>query len=157
MCIRDRRLDPVYEPISRHFLAHPEELKDAFALAWFKLTHRDMGPVVRYLGPEVPDEELVWQDPVPEATHEPIDAGDVASLKREILDSGPSVSDLVSTAWASASTFRGGDKRGGANGARVRLEPQRGWEVNDPDRLADVLSALEGIQERFNGAQSAGK
>jgi catalase-peroxidase len=151
------RLDPVYEPISRRFLEHPEELKDAFARAWFKLTHRDMGPVARYLGPEVPTEELLWQDPVPEVTHELIGPDDVASLKEQILASGLSVSQLVSAAWASASTFRGSDKRGGANGARIRLEPQRGWEVNDPDELARVLSALEEIQERFNGAQEGGK
>jgi catalase-peroxidase len=148
------RLDPVYGPISRRFLEHPEELKDAFARAWFKLTHRDMGPVARYLGPEVPDEELVWQDPVPEVTHELVGPADVASLKEQILASGLSVSQLISTAWASASTFRGSDKRGGANGARIRLEPQRGWEVNDPDELAQVLSALEDIQDRFNSAQA---
>ncbi len=147
------RLDPVYEPISRRFLEHPEELKDAFARAWFKLTHRDMGPVARYLGPEVPTEELLWQDPVPELTHELIGAEDIAALKERILASGLSVSQLVSAAWASASTFRGSDKRGGANGARIRLEPQRGWGVNDPDKLAKVLSALEEIQERFNGTQ----
>jgi catalase-peroxidase len=150
------RLDPVYEPISRRFLEHPEELKDAFARAWFKLTHRDMGPVARYLGPEVPTEELLWQDPVPEVTHELIGAEDVASLKEQILASGLSVSQLVSAAWASASTFRGSDKRGGANGARIRLEPQTDWEVNEPDELAKVLSTLEEIRERFNGAQEGG-
>ena len=137
------RFDPVYEPISRRFLENPDELADAFARAWFKLTHRDMGPIDRYLGPEVPDEELIWQDPVPAVDHELVDAEDVAELKRRILDSGLSVSQLVSTAWASASTFRGSDKRGGANGARIRLEPQQGWEVNDPDQLATVLGTLE--------------
>ncbi len=151
------RLDPVYEPISRRFLEHPEELKDAFARAWFKLTHRDMGPVARYLGPEVPSEELLWQDPLGEVTHELIGPEDVASLKERILASGLSVSRLVSAAWASASTFRGSDKRGGANGARIRLEPQRGWEVNDPDELANLLSILEEIQGEFNGAQQGGK
>jgi len=151
------RFDPVYEPISRRFLENPEELKDAFARAWFKLTHRDMGPVSRYLGPEVPNEELLWQDPVPEAAGEQIGAEDVDALKRQILSSGLSVSQLVSAAWASASTFRGSDKRGGANGARVRLEPQKGWEVNDPGELATVLSALEKVQEEFNGAQTGGK
>ncbi|MGV1047155.1 MAG: catalase/peroxidase HPI [Solirubrobacterales bacterium] len=151
------RMDPVYEPISRRFLEHPDELEDAFARAWFKLTHRDMGPVSRYLGPEVPDEELLWQDPVPALTHELIGAEDAAALKRQILASGLSVSQLVSAAWASASTFRGGDKRGGANGARVRLEPQSGWEVNDPDQLARVLRTLEEIQAAFDGAQAGGK
>jgi catalase-peroxidase len=146
------RFDPVYGPISRRFLEHPDELADAFARAWFKLTHRDMGPLSRYLGPEVPDEELLWQDPVPAVTHELIGDEDIAHLKREVLASGLSVSQLVSTAWASASTFRGSDKRGGANGARIRLEPQRGWEVNDPDELATVLGTLEGIQEAFNGS-----
>jgi catalase-peroxidase len=151
------RLDPIYEPISRRFHEHPEELADAFARAWFKLTHRDMGPLARYLGPEVPDETLLWQDPLPEVTHELIDAEDVASLKAQILDSGLSVAQLVSTAWASASTFRGSDKRGGANGARIRLAPQSGWEVNDPEQLATVLSTLVGIQQAFNNAQSGGK
>ena len=150
------RMDPIYEPISRRFMEHPDELADAFARAWFKLTHRDMGPVARYLGPEVPDETLLWQDPVPEVTHELIGAHDVAALKRRILDSGLSVSQLVSAAWASASTFRGSDKRGGANGARIRLEPQRGWEVNDPDELATVLRTLEDIQEAFASAQNGG-
>ncbi len=150
------RLDPDYEPISRRFHEHPDELADAFARAWFKLTHRDMGPVARYLGPEVPDEELLWQDPVPEVTHELVESQDIAALKARILDSGLSVSQLVRAAWASASTFRGSDKRGGANGARIRLEPQRSWEVNDPDELATVLSALEAIQETFNGSQDAG-
>ncbi|HSA52506.1 MAG TPA: catalase/peroxidase HPI [Yinghuangia sp.] len=148
------RFDPAYEQISRRFLENPDEFADAFARAWFKLTHRDMGPVVRYLGPEVPTETLLWQDPLPEAPEETIDADDVAALKQQILTSGLSVSDLVSAAWASASSFRGSDKRGGANGARVRLQPQIGWEVNDPDRLATVLSALEGIQEAFNAGRT---
>ena len=143
------RFDPIYGPISKRFLEHPDELADAFARAWFKLTHRDMGPVVRYLGPEVPSEELLWQDPVPAVDHELIGDDDIAELKRRILDSGLSVSQLVSTAWASASTFRGSDKRGGANGARIRLEPQRGWDVNDPDQLATVLSTLEQIRADF--------
>jgi catalase-peroxidase len=151
------RMDPIYEPISRRFLEHPDELADAFARAWFKLTHRDMGPIARYLGPEVPSESLIWQDPVPAVDHELIDAQDVAALKRQLLDSGLSVSQLVSTAWASASTFRGSDKRGGANGARIRLEPQRDWEVNNPDELAAVLRALSGIQDAFNNAQIGGK
>ncbi len=140
------RADPVYEQITRRFLEHPAEFADAFARAWFKLTHRDMGPVVRYLGPEVPAETLLWQDPIPAVTHELIDAEDIASLKGQVLASGLPVSQLVSTAWASASSFRGSDKRGGANGARIRLEPQSGWEVNDPDQLATVLRTLEGIQ-----------
>ncbi|WAP59594.1 catalase/peroxidase HPI [Streptomyces sp. S465] len=144
------RFDPIYEPISRRFHEHPEEFADAFARAWFKLTHRDMGPKSLYLGPEVPQETLLWQDPLPEAEGEPIDAADIAALKAKLLDSGLSVSQLVSTAWASASTFRGSDKRGGANGARIRLEPQRDWEANDPDRLAAVLRTLEGIQQEFN-------
>ncbi len=151
------REDPVYEQISRRFLANPGEFADAFARAWFKLTHRDMGPVVRYLGPEVPAETLLWQDPVPPVTHPLIGADDVAALKREVLASGLSVPDLVSTAWASAASFRGSDKRGGANGARVRLEPQSTWEVNDPDRLATVLRTLTGIQQAFNAAQADGK
>jgi catalase-peroxidase len=145
------RLDPIYEPISRRFLEHPDELADAFARAWFKLTHRDMGPLVRYLGPEVPSEELIWQDPVPAPTGEPLGADDVAALKEQILASGLTVAQLVSTAWASASTFRGSDKRGGANGARIRLEPQRGWEVNDPAELATVLGKLEEIKASFEG------
>src|SRR5262249_37155545 len=149
--------DPVYEPISRRFKDNPEEFADAFARAWYKLTHRDMGPIQRYLGPEVPSETLIWQDPIPAVTHELVDAADVASLKGQILTSGLTVSQLVSAAWASASTFRGSDKRGGANGARVRFEPQSGWEVNDPDELAQVLRALEGIQQSFNAAQSGGK
>jgi catalase-peroxidase len=151
------RLDPIYEPISRRFLEHPDEFADAFARAWFKLTHRDMGPVVRYLGPEVPAETLLWQDPVPAVGHELADAADIAALKSQILASGLSVAQLVSTAWASASTFRGSDKRGGANGARIRLEPQSGWEVNQPDQLATVLRTLTGIQESFNAAQSGNK
>jgi catalase-peroxidase len=142
------RFDPDYEPISRRFHENPDELADAFARAWFKLTHRDMGPIERYLGPEVPTETLIWQDPTPEATHE-LSAEDVAALKARILDAGLSVSELVKAAWASASTFRGSDKRGGANGARVRLEPQKGWEVNDPDELGKVLQTLEGIQRSF--------
>ncbi|WP_406099059.1 catalase/peroxidase HPI [Streptomyces sp. NBC_01013] len=151
------RIDPAYEEISRRFHQNPDQFADAFARAWFKLTHRDMGPVVRYLGPEVPDQTLVWQDPLPARTHELVDAGDIASLKERILASDLSVSELVSTAWASASSFRGSDKRGGANGARIRLEPQNGWEVNDPDRLATVLRVLSGIQDAFNSAQSGGK
>ncbi|MEI5010882.1 catalase/peroxidase HPI [Streptomyces sp. PmtA] len=151
------RVDPVYEQISRRFLENPDAFADAFARAWYKLTHRDMGPIQRYLGSEVPSEVLLWQDPLPEVTHELVDAGDVAALKAQVLDSGLSVSQLVSTAWASASSFRGSDKRGGANGARIRLQPQSGWEVNDPDRLAGVLRTLEGIRESFNAAQSGGK
>jgi len=151
------RMDPVYEQISRRFLENPGEFADAFARAWFKLTHRDMGPVARYLGPEVPAETLLWQDPIPAVTHELIAAADIASLKGQILASGLPVSQLVSTAWAAASSFRGSDKRGGANGARIRLEPQSGWEVNDPDQLATVLRTLEGIQEAFNAAQTGGK
>jgi len=151
------RVDPVYEQISRRFLENPDQFADAFARAWFKLTHRDMGPVVRYLGPEVPAETLLWQDPIPAVTHELIDAGDIASLKGQVLASGLPVSQLVSTAWAAASSFRGSDKRGGANGARIRLEPQSGWEVNDPDQLAVVLRTLEGIQQAFNAAQAGAK
>jgi len=151
------RFDPVYEKISRRFYEHPDQLADAFARAWFKLTHRDMGPRARYLGPEVPAEELIWQDPIPAVDHVLIDALDIASLKGKILASGLSVSELVSTAWASASTFRGSDKRGGANGARIRLAPQKDWEVNEPAQLAKVLKTLEGIQAAFNGAQSGGK
>ncbi len=151
------RFDPIYEPIARHYLKNPKEFEAAFARAWFKLTHRDMGPRPRYLGPEVPAEELIWQDPVPAVDHKPIDAKDIADLKAKILASGLSVSQLVSTAWASASTFRGSDKRGGANGARIRLAPQKDWEVNQPARLKTVLQALEGIQKGFNGAQSGGK
>jgi catalase-peroxidase len=151
------RVDQVYERISRRFLENPAELADAFARAWFKLTHRDMGPVVRYLGPEVPAEMLLWQDPIPAVTHELIDAADIASLKDQILASGLSVPQLVSTAWAAASSFRGSDKRGGANGARIRLEPQSGWEVNEPDQLTTVLRTLEGIRDAFNAAQTGGK
>src|ERR1700730_15096520 len=151
------RLDPAYEKISRRFYEKPEQLADAFARAWFKLTHRDMGPRARYLGPEVPAEELIWQDPIPAVNHKLIDQQDIASLKGKILASGLSVSELVSTAWASASTFRGSDKRGGANGARIRLAPQKDWEVNQPAQLAKVLKTLEGIQSEFNKAQSGGK
>jgi catalase-peroxidase len=151
------RFDPAYEKISRRFLENPDQLADAFARAWFKLTHRDMGPRARYLGPEVPEEELIWQDPIPAVNHKLIDKGDIPSLKKKILASGLSVSELVSTAWASASTFRGSDKRGGANGARIRLAPQKDWKVNEPARLSNVLKTLEGIQSAFNTAQSGGK
>ena len=151
------RMDPVYGPICRRFLEKPDEFADAFARAWYKLTHRDMGPVARYLGPEVPNEQLIWQDPVPALDHELVDDRDIAALKARILDSGLSVSRLVATAWASASTFRDSDKRGGANGARIRLDPQRSWEANDPPELAAALSALEGIQAEFNNAQRNGK
>jgi len=151
------RVDPAYEQISRRFLEHPEEFADAFARAWFKLTHRDMGPIQRYLGPLVPQETLIWQDPVPAVDHELVSAEDVTDLKAQILVSGLSVSQLVSTAWASASTFRGSDKRGGANGARLRLEPQSGWEVNNPDELAQVLRTLEGVRTAFDAASAGGK
>ncbi|HMA87067.1 MAG TPA: catalase/peroxidase HPI [Desulfosalsimonadaceae bacterium] len=151
------KMDPIYEPIARHYLENPEEFADAFARAWFKLTHRDMGPRSRYLGPEVPEEELIWQDPVPAVDHELINEKDIADLKNRILDSGLSISQLVYTAWASASTFRGSDMRGGANGARIRLAPQKGWTVNQPDQLKKVLQTLEGIQKDFNSAQSGGK
>ncbi|MGP4014356.1 catalase/peroxidase HPI [Saccharopolyspora sp. 5N708] len=151
------RVDPIYEPIARRFMENPDEFADAFARAWYKLTHRDLGPKSLYLGPEVPAETLLWQDPLPAVDHELIGAEDVAALKAQILDSGLSVSQLVSTAWASASTFRGSDKRGGANGARIRLEPQKDWEVNNPDELATVLSTLGGIQESFNAAQTGAK
>jgi catalase-peroxidase len=151
------RVDPAYERISRRFFENPDQFADAFARAWFKLTHRDMGPRARYLGPEVPAEELIWQDPIPAVNHKLVDEGDIASLKGKILGSGLSVSELVSTAWASASTFRGSDKRGGANGARIRLAPQKEWEVNQPVQLAKVLRTLEGIQREFSGAQSGGK
>jgi len=151
------KMDPVYERIARHFHENPDEFADAFARAWFKLTHRDMGPRSRYLGPDVPDEELIWQDPVPAVDHELIDAQDIADLKGKVLASGPSISELVKTAWASASTFRGSDKRGGANGARIRLAPQKDWEVNQPVQLKTVLQTLEGIQKKFNKAQSGGK
>ena len=151
------RMDPVYEPISRRFHENPDEFADAFARAWFKLIHRDMGPRARYHGPEVPEEELIWQDPIPAVTHQLIDEQDIADLKSRILASGLSVSQLVSTAWASASTFRGSDMRGGANGARIRLAPQKDWEVNQPDQLATVLQTLEGIQQEFSNAASDGK
>jgi catalase-peroxidase len=151
------RFDPVYEQISRRFLQNPDQLADAFARAWFKLTHRDMGPRARYLGPEVPAEELIWQDPIPAVNHKLIDAHDIASLKSKILSAGLSVSELVSTAWASASTFRGSDKRGGANGARIRLAPQKDWAVNQPARLAKVLTTLERMQREFNSVQSGDK
>ncbi|TYK46875.1 catalase/peroxidase HPI [Actinomadura decatromicini] len=151
------RFDPIYEPISRRFHENPDQFADAFARAWFKLTHRDMGPIARYLGPEVPSEVLVWQDPVPEVDHELVDAADIADLKRRILESGPTIAQLVSVAWSAAATFRGTDKRGGANGARIRLEPQNSWEIHEPDELAIVLRALEGVQESFNAAQTGGK
>lgn len=151
------RFDPAYEAISRRFHQHPEQLAEAFSRAWFKLTHRDMGPRARYLGPEVPAEELIWQDPIPAVNHPLIDAQDIQQLKGQILNSGLSVAQLVSTAWASASTFRGSDKRGGANGARIRLAPQKDWEVNQPAQLAQVLRALEGVQSAFNSVQSTGK
>lgn len=151
------RFDPAYEKISRRFMANPDQFADAFARAWFKLTHRDMGPRARYLGPEVPAEELIWQDPLPKVDHPLIDAKDVAALKGKILASGLSVSELVSTAWAAASTFRGSDKRGGANGARIRLAPQKDWAVNNPAQLSKVLKTLEAIQAAFNGGQSGGK
>src|SRR5437763_2003964 len=151
------RMDPVYEKISRHFLEHPDEFADAFARAWFKLTHRDMGPRSRYLGPEVPAEELIWQDPVPAVDHKLIDDIDIASLKKKALASGLTVPQLVSTAWASASTFRGSDKRGGANGARIRLAPQKDWAVNQPAQLAKVLKSLESIGGEFNAAQNGGR
>ena len=151
------RFDPVYEKISRRFLEHPDQFADAFARAWFKLMHRDMGPKSRYLGPEVPKEDLIWQDPIPAVDHQLVDAQDIAALKKTILASGLTVSELVSTAWASASTFRGSDKRGGANGARIRLAPQKDWAVNKPAQLAKVLKTLEGIQSAFNSAQKGGK
>src|SRR6059036_2428122 len=151
------RFDPAYEKISRRFYENPAQFADAFARAWFKLTHRDMGPRPRYLGPEVPAEDLIWQDPIPAVNHKLIDEQEIASLKSTILSSGLSVSQLVSTAWASASTFRGSDKRGGANGARIRLAPHKDWDVNQPDQLKKVLTTLEGIQSKFNSAQSGGK
>ncbi|MCA8883888.1 MAG: catalase-peroxidase, partial [Rhodobacteraceae bacterium] len=151
------RFDPEYEKISRRFYENPDQFADAFARAWFKLTHRDMGPRVRYLGKEVPAEELLWQDPVPVADHPVVDAADIAGLKQKILGSGLSVAELVATAWASASTFRGSDKRGGANGARIRLAPQKDWAANQPDQLAKVLGVLEGIQADFNASASGGK
>jgi catalase-peroxidase len=151
------RFDPIYEPIARRYQQNPEEFADAFARAWFKLTHRDMGPRTRYLGPEVPAEELIWQDPVPAVDHELIDSQDITYLKEKILASGRSIPVLVATAWASASTFRGSDKRGGANGARIRLAPQKEWQVNQPDQLKKVLQILEDIQKEFNNSQSGGK
>jgi catalase-peroxidase len=151
------RFDPVYAPIARRFLENPDQLADAFARVWFKLTHLDMGPIQRYLGPLVPREQLIWQDPVPVVDHELATEDDVASLKATVLESGLSIAQLVSTAWASASTFRGSDKRGGANGGRIRLQPQRGWQVNDPDTLTEVLSTLEGIQDSFNSAETGSK
>jgi len=151
------RFDPIYEKISRRFMEHPDELADAFARAWFKLTHRDMGPRSRYLGPEVPKEELIWQDPIPKVNHKLIGARDVADLKKKLLASGLSIAELVSTAWASASTFRGSDKRGGANGARIRLAPQKDWEVNRPEQLARVLKKLDGIRKAFNKTATGGK
>lgn len=151
------RLDPVYEKISRHFYENPDAFADAFSRAWFKLTHRDMGPRARYLGPDVPQEELIWQDPIPEVNHELVDGNDIETLKSKVLNSGLSNAELISTAWASASTFRGSDKRGGANGARIRLEPQRNWEVNNPSQLNKVLNVLEGIQKEFNDSQNGGK
>ncbi|ELP69239.1 catalase/peroxidase HPI [Streptomyces turgidiscabies] len=151
------RFDPAYAEISRRFYENPDQFADAFARAWYKLTHRDLGPVVRYLGPEVPSETLLWQDPLPAVTHELVDAADVSALKAQILASGLTVSQLVSTTWAATSSFRGSDKRGGANGARIRLQPQAGWEVNNPDELATVLRTLEGVQSSFNAAQSGGK
>ncbi|RLT93639.1 MAG: catalase/peroxidase HPI, partial [Ketobacter sp.] len=151
------RFDPIYEPIARRFHQNPAEFADAFARAWYKLTHRDMGPVSRYLGKEVPTEELIWQDPVPAVDHELINAADIAELKESLLETGLSLSQLVSTAWASASTFRGSDKRGGANGARIRLAPQKDWEVNQPAQLTEVLETLQGVQSRFNDAQSGNK
>jgi catalase-peroxidase len=151
------RMDPVYAPIARRFHEDPQAFADAFARAWFKLTHRDMGPRARYLGPNVPEEALIWQDPVPPVDHKLIGSKDIAKLKEKILDSGLSIRDLVSTAWASASTFRGSDKRGGANGARIRLAPQKDWEVNEPAKLNKVLQTLRGIQEEFNRDQSGKK
>jgi len=151
------RMDPIYEPIARHFQENPQELADAFARAWFKLTHRDMGPRSRYLGPEVPAEALLWQDPIPEVDHELVDAQDIADLKGKILAAGLSISELVTTAWASGSTFRGSDKRGGANGARIRLAPQKDWEVNEPAQLAKVLDTLDGVRRNFDDAQAGGK
>jgi catalase-peroxidase len=151
------RFDPAYEKISRRFLEHPDQFAQVFARAWFKLTHRDMGPRARYLGPEVPAEELIWQDPIPALNHELIDEQDISALKQKIVASGLTVSQLVSTAWASASTFRGSDKRGGANGARIRLAPQKDWAVNQPEQLARVLQILESIQDEFNSSQRGGK
>src|SRR5207249_9048095 len=151
------RFDPAYEKISRRFYEHPDQFADAFARAWFKLTHRDMGPIVRYLGPLVPRETLPWQDPIPVVDHPLVGEQDIAALKAKILASGLSVSELVATAWASASTFRGSDKRGGANGGRIRLEPQKDWDVNQPAQLSKVLARLGAIQTEFNAAQTGGK
>jgi catalase-peroxidase len=151
------RFDPIYEPIARRFHKDPKAFADAFSRAWFKLTHRDMGPKARYLGPEVPAADLIWQDPLPAAKHKLVNKKDIASLKKKILASGLSVAELVSTAWASASTFRGSDKRGGANGARIRLAPQKDWDVNQPEQLAKVLGKLEAIQKAFNSGQKGGK
>jgi catalase-peroxidase len=151
------RVDPVYEKISRHYYENPDQFADAFARAWFKLTHRDMGPLPRYLGPLVPKEQLIWQDPIPAVNHKLVGKQDISALKAKILASGLSISQLVTTAWASAATFRGSDKRGGANGARICLEPQKNWEVNQPAELAKVLRKLKAIQKDFNSAQSAGK
>merc|ERR1712146_105113 len=151
------REDPEYRKVSKRFHENPDQFADAFARAWFKLLHRDMGPKSRYLGPEVPEEDLIWQDPIPKVDHELVNESDISSLKWNILASGLSVSELVSTAWASASTFRGSDKRGGANGARIRLAPQKNWEVNNPKQLAKVLDTLERIQKEFNEAQSGNK
>lgn len=151
------REDPIYASISKDFYENPDKFADAFARAWFKLTHRDMGPVARYLGPEVPNEELIWQDPIPTVNYKLIDSDDEAALKGKLLDSGLSISELVSAAWASASTFRGSDMRGGANGARIRLEPQKNWEVNNPAQLDKILKIVEGIQTEFNQSQSGGK
>jgi catalase-peroxidase len=151
------KFDPAYEKIARRYLEHPDEFAEAFARAWFKLTHRDMGPKARYLGPEVPAEDLIWQDPIPAVDHKVIGKQNIAALKKEILASGLSIAELVSTAWASASTFRGSDKRGGANGSRIRLAPQKDWEVNQPEQLAKVLKVLERIQKKFNKAQTSGK
>jgi catalase-peroxidase len=151
------RFDPQYEKISRRFMEHPDQFADAFARAWFKLTHRDMGPRARYIGPEIPAEELLWQDPIPAINHKLVDDKDIAALKAKILVSGLTVSELVSTAWASASTFRGSDKRGGANGARIRLAPQKDWAANEPAKLSKVLKSLQRIQDEFNKAQSGGK
>ena len=151
------RFDPIYEPIARRFHKDPEAFADAFARAWFKLTHRDMGPITRYLGPEVPEEELIWQDPVPKVDHPLVDAADIAGLEEKILASGLAPADLLFTAWAAASSFRGSDKRGGANGARLRLAPQKDWEANDPARVAKVMGVLDGIRGAFDAAQSGGK
>jgi len=151
------KMDPIYKPIAKRFMENPDEFADAFARAWFKLTHRDMGPRSRYLGSEVPEEELIWQDPVPAVDHELVDEADIAALKSKVLASGLSIPELVSTAWASAATFRGSDKRGGANGARIRLAPQKDWQVNEPEKLEKVLKKLEEIQTDFNSAQAGNK